>query len=442
MAHKKIVFILFIICHFAVSAADFDIRDFGAKADGQFLNTKAIQTAIDKCHETGGGTVMVPAGIYLAEMIKMKDAVCLYLSPGAVIKAVNNHNPYSSLIIFDKVEGASIKGTGKLWGNGKSFEIRESAPNRPYIVYIRGAKNIHVENVELYDGAAWALRIRDSERVIINGVIIYSHANFNNDGIDIDGKDIIISNCIIDSGDDAICLKSDNPKRFVENVTINNCILASNCNFIKMGTSSLCGFRNISISNCSLRHASESPYHEWNVKSKGSVKDSITGIAGIALEIVDGGTMEQVTISNITMTGVQTPIFIRLGSRKNPTGSLKNIVISNIAATSYSLLPSSINAVPDFYVENVILRDIIITNKYSTSQTVSEIVPENENAYPENRMFGWTLPSYGFYVRHAKNIIFDNVRIFPNEPDSRPAFWLEDTKDVDLRNSPGIVYRK
>lgn len=433
---KRIIIILLASVIYSINcfSQSVNILDFGARSDANFVNTKAIQDAIDYCTNIGGGTVFVPAGTFVTEMVRLKSNVDLHLSMGAKLQASGN-GKYLSLILFDGVENASVSGKGTLFGNGKEFTVGESAPNRPYIIFIRKSKHIGVEGVTLNNSASWALRMSGSENIIIHRIKIYSHANYNNDGIDIDSKDVVISDCIVDTGDDALCFKSEDRETQCENVVVTNCILRSNCNFIKMGTGSLGGFRNIAISNCALHKSSESSLHHWNVSSNYNITDSITGISGIALEIVDGGTMEQVTISNITMTGVQTPVFIRLGSRKNPTGILKNILISNVIATSHSKIASSITAVPGFHVENVTLRDIFITNKLSVASPLSKAVPEKETAYPENRMFGWELPSYGFYIRHAKNITLENIRISLLQPDARPAFWLEDAHNVRIINS-------
>ncbi|HCI55360.1 MAG TPA: hypothetical protein DFI01_05480, partial [Bacteroidales bacterium] len=265
------------------------------------------------------------------------------------------------------------------------------------------------------------------------GVRIYSFANENNDGIDIDGKNIIITGCIIDCDDDGICLKSDNPDYVVENISISNCIIASNCNAIKCGTGSRGGFKNISISNCVIRRPSEAPNRRWSQMIKGVSSDT-TVISGISLEVVDGAIMDQVTINNITMTGIQTPLFIRLGNRKG-LGSLRNIIISNITATSESLITSSITGIPGSYVENIIVRDVIFNYKGGgTEKEASDTVPEMENAYPENRMFGYALPSYGLYARHVKNFVFDNFRFNLNSPDARPAIILDDCHNIRLNN--------
>lgn len=434
MTKKLINLIILLTISIGAFSQQFNILDYGAKAQTGKINTTSIQKAIDACSLNGGGTVVVPTGTFVTGMIQLKSHVNLNLSNGAILQALANAE-YESLVLLDGVEDASVTGCGTLFGNGEEFVIEESAPGRPYIIWARNSKNVRIHDVNLYNSACWALKLTANDGVVVHGVKIYSHANFNNDGIDIDSKNVVVSDCIIDTGDDALCLKSETPNTICENVVVTNCILRSNCNFIKMGTGSIGGFKNIAISNCSLHKASESKLHQWNVASKQSIPDSITGISGIALEIVDGGIMDQVTISNITMTGVQTPIFIRLGTRKNPTGVLKNVLISNVVASSHSKIASSITGVPGFYVENVVLRDILINNQLGASAPVTRLIPESEKSYPENRMFGWDLPAFGFYIRHAKNIILDNVRINPVKDEVRPAFWLEDAHDVQIRNA-------
>jgi len=425
--HKLLVFVACLCCFITTHAQNFNIKDYRAVGDGKTINTSAIQRAVDACARNGGGTVIVPAGVFLTGMVNLKSNVNFHVGPGAILQGIAKGAKYTSLLLIDSAEHVSVTGEGIIFGDGKNFPVIESYPDRPYLIFARNSKNVKIENVTLRHSAAWALRLFGCEGVIIKGISIYSHANFNNDGIDIDSKDVIVSDCRVDSGDDGICLKNDDPKRPCENITITNCIVASNCNMIKMGTSSVSGFKNISISNCVFRKASESPLHHWNDAPTNYIADRITGISGIALEIVDGGHMDQISISNISMTGVQTPIFIRLGSRNNPTGSLKNVIISNVNATSASRMASAISAVPGFYIENVSLRDVIF--KHTGGGTLADYqaaVPENEKGYPENRMFGWTLPAYGLYVRHVKNLSLDNVQLQLMNADSRPAVWLED----------------
>lgn len=419
---------------------EYNILNFGAKNDGKTVNTKFIQEAINKCNADGGGRVIVPAGIYITGMIYLKDNVTFDLQKGSTlisstdIKDFPTNSQYNKCIIsIDGKENVSLVGEGTIDGQGDKFTVRNEAPNRPYVVYVHKSKNIHIKDVTLKNSARWTLRLLYSEHIFVTGVSIYSQTNYNNDGIDIDGRDIVISDCIVNCDDDAICLKSDS-KAFCEDVVVTNCVLRTNRNFIKFGTSSNGGFRNISISNIVMDVPFETHLTDWDKRIVG-VDEHITGITGIVLEIVDGGIMDRVTINNITMDGVQSPIFIRLGKRRNPVGELKNVLISNVFAKTHSLLPCTITAIPGYYVENITLRDVTVLVKGggNLEQATRDVI-ENEKGYPENRMFGDSLPGYGFYIRHAKNIRMYNVQFYLMKPDYRSAIYLNDVHGIKIRD--------
>lgn len=424
------------------NASNINVIEFGAKPDGFTDNTAIIQKAIDQCSASGGGTIYFCQGIFMSGTIFLKDNVEINLAKSAILKgiAIDSLYPVTSsgkkgFVRIDNVSNVTISGEGTIDGSGdnKIFQKGDDAILRPFLLECLGSKNIVVKDVRLQNSAFWTFHIFESNGVRVDGVKIYAHSNFNNDGIDIDAKNVIISNCMIDTDDDALCFKSES-KKMCENVVVSNCIFASNCNFIKFGTASYSGFKNISISNCVLRPASESKFRFWDKNIEG-ITDKITGISGIALEIVDGGTMDQITINNISMTGVQTPIFMRLGSRKNPTGSLKNILISNIVASTHSKIPSSIVGVLGFYIENVVIRDVILNCQGNgTIEDSNKEVLEKESAYPENRMFGNSLPAYGLFVRHAKNIHIDNLQLKLLNPDYRSAIYVEDANDLKIRS--------
>lgn len=423
---------------------DVNILDFGAVPDGKTLCTEAIQKAIDQCASSGGGTVEVPPGTYLTNSIHLKSNVNFHIQKGAVILGSTDPNGFvfkpfhgfatwgGAVILADSINDASITGLGVIDGQGFKKYFPKSGPRHMNITLYK-CKNIKVQDVTLINSSEWTFMIKESDGVIVKGIRIYSFSNENNDGMDIDGKNIIISDCIIDVDDDAMCLKSSNPDYLVENVTISNCVIASNCNGIKFGTAGYGGFKNISISNCIIRRPSEAANRKWSKTIKG-VSNDTTVISGIALELVDGGVMEQVVINNISMTGIQTPLFIRLGSRSG-SGSLKDILISNITATNESLITSSITGVPGSYVENVVVKDVIFNYKGTGTMLEAGIpVPEVENKYPENRMFGYSLPAYGLYARHVKNLVFENFRFNLLAPDARPAVILDDCHNIRFNN--------
>ena len=149
--------------------------------------------------------------------------------------------------------------------------------------------------------------------------------------------------------------------------------------------------------------------------------------------MVDGGTFEKVSITNITMNDVFTPVFIRFSNRHNKPQYMKDIIISNIIANSESLMTSSITGIPGYLVENIKISNVIFNCAGGgLVDHVVRTIPESEKAYPENRMMGSSLPSYGFYIRHAKNITLDNIRFNVGYTDQRPALWLEDAHNVRL----------
>ena len=438
---QTIMFYVFISNVIYANPIEINLINSGAIPDGITDNTQVIQKTIDRCSSNGGGTIYLPAGTFMSATIFLKDNITLKLNESAVLKAIPSGDAYPGkhflecgFVRIDGAQNVSIVGRGTIDGSGDHsiFQKGNNGSTRPYLVHCRDSRNILIRDVQLKNSAFWTLRLFQNDGVRIDGISIYSHNNWNNDGIDVDSKNVTISNCRIDCDDDGICLKSDGTE-LCENVVITNCNIASNCNPIKFGTASKAGFRNIVISNCVIHTASESKFRNWNEVIQG-VSDPITCISGIALEVVDGGLIDQVTITNISMLGVQTPIFIRLGSRSNATGSLQNVIISNITATTHSLLPCCISGVPGFNVENVIIRDMVVQCKGGgTLEDANRDVPEKEGSYPENRMFGDTLPAYGMYIRHAKNISLNNVQFHLLQPDYRPAIYLDDVEKAILR---------
>ncbi len=448
MLNFTIFGIIILLCSCSQTNNVHNIMDFGAVADTTVLNTLAIQKAIDKCTEKGG-VVLVPAGKYQTGTIKLKSNVELHLDKGAELLGSKSLSDYSSDIIgaveapeFNKClvysENAinlKITGEGVINGRGliSNFPVKNDGQlgERPMLMRFVNCKGITLSDVSFINSASWCTHLIDCDSILARNVTIDSHVNSNNDGFDIDGcKNILIENCIIHSGDDGICPKSTT-KRVVENLIVKNCRVISNTSAFKCGTSSLGGFRNISVTDCDF---------------------SDTRMGAIKLLLVDGGILEDIFISNITMNNVEGPIFIRLGNRGRkydvpttqiqnkdvqnegvPAGSLKNIKISNIKATVVSNVQNRcgimISGIPGHYIENVVLENIEISYPGGgTSEDAIRIVDEDVARYPEQFFFG-ILPSCGAYLRHTKNIEFKNVKMSTRKPDKRKMIVLTDTEN-------------
>jgi polygalacturonase len=293
------------------------------------------------------------------------------------------------------------------------------------------------------------LHLIDCKNIHFNAVTVrFRNNNFNNDGLDIDGcENVLIENCDINSGDDAICLKSS--KYPCRNIVVRGCKVSSNTAPLKFGTSSRGGFIDVKVTNC---YFYDSP------------------MGAIKLQLVDGGRLENVEISRIVMEDVGCPIFIRLGNRGNtyarrssgnpqeaPVGTLKNVRISDVVAevtiegrekateAKYKNIevkdaagvtdreksksgPIMITGIPGHYVENVVLENIKISYPgHGTTEDAKRSVPEDIARYPEQFFFG-VLPAWGAYIRHARNIQFINVELSTREKDARQEMSMEDVE--------------
>ncbi len=414
-----------------VFANDANITGYGAVPGTNKVNTEAIQKAIDYCASTGGGRVTVPAGKFLTGTIKLRSNVELYISKGGVILGSTADKDFVKALIYaEGQENISITGEGVIDGQG-TLQHFPRGSNRHRNIMFERCKNINVKDITLKNSSTWVMHLSRSEDVIVRGIRIHSYSNENNDGIDIDNsRNVVIADCILDCEDDVIVIKSGDINYVVENIAVTNCIISTNCNGIKFGTGSRGIFRNVAVSNCVIRKPTDVEHRKWG-KVKGVSGDSVV-ISGIALEVVDGGLMDQVVISNIAMTGVMTPVFVRLGNR-NGKGVLKNVMINNITATNESMLSSCIVGVPGSYVENITLSNILFNNRGGgTMKEATDTVPEKEAAYPENMMFGYSLPAYGLYLRHARNVVIENMRLQLQQQDYRPAIVADDCYNVRI----------
>ena len=337
----------------------YNVKNYGAIGDGKNLDSKAVNAAIDAASEAGGGTVYLPAGNYLSGSIRLKSNITLYLDQGSTIVAapVNAENGYdaeeesistqyqdlghshwkNSLIWGCDIQNVSIIGAG--WINGKNLYkdwVPGSKQDANKAISLYRCRNVILRDVTIIHGGWFAILATGVDNLTVDNLKI----DTNRDGIDIDCcRNVRVSNLSVNSPyDDGICLKSTfalGYARATENVTVTNCqvsgydegtlldgtfLRSKNSEYsnhptgrIKFGTESNGGFKNITISNCVFDYC-----------------------RGIALETVDGGILEDVTIINITMRDiVNDPIFLRLGARMRgpkgvPIGKLRRIKLSGI----------------------------------------------------------------------------------------------------------------
>lgn len=439
---------------------DFLITDFGAKPGGKVVNTVAINKAIQACHTHGGGRVVVPAGVFSTGTLLMKNNVELHLQMGATLlastalqdfplqpqpayRSQKDPGGWRALIYANEVNNIAITGPGTIDGNGAqqkpdpANKLGGDLDGRPRNILFISCKNIRVEQVHMRNAGIWNQHYLNCEDVVVDRIRVYNHANRNNDGIDIDGcRRFILSNSTFDTDDDAIVLKCTGAAA-VEDVVISNCIVSSFCNAIKAGTESTGGFRNIAISNCVIKPG---------VNTQPPIYGMRGGIAALSLEIVDGGIMEGITISNIAIEGTACPLYIRLGNRARkhtqsapvpPMGQMRNIAISNVTAYGTGNYASSITAIPGHYVENVSISNVQFFNKggLQAGGYIADVkdVKEDEKGYPQPTVWK-ELPSSGLFIRHAKNIQINGLMLGAEAADPRTPVIAVDVEDLQISN--------
>ena len=446
MKFLKIVLLLIFATQIA-TAITLNVRDFGAKGDGKTLDTKAIQAAVDNC-TLKGGKVILADGDFLSGTIYLKNNVTLVVEKGARILGSTkladypmNQNGFRfyaenyvnrALIYANKAVNIGIEGGGTIDGQGTNWQDKAYLI-RPYLFWFIECRKVNVKDVELRSPAMWMQYYLGCDDVRIENIKIHSHGSYNNDMLDIDGcRNVIVKGVIGDSDDDGITFKSTYG-RISENITVSDCIVRSHCNGIKFGTETTGGFRNVTITNCVVR-SSEVDEVLYGIRE---------GMSGIAVEIVDGGIMENINISDIVIDGPRVPIFVRLGNRARkhfpeapepPIGVMKNIKISNIIARAGSLNGCSILGTPGGYIENLSLSNIrIICTGGGTEKDALAIVPEHEKRYPESLSFG-ILSSYGMFIRHVKDLSLSGLSFDLQEKDARPLIQFDDVHNATARD--------
>jgi len=483
---------------------DFNVRDYGAVGDGKTLDSPAINKAIDAAAETGGGTVLVPTGTYLSGSIHLKSNIHLLIDAGAtILGAPQDMNVYdetepftlggyqdgghcffhNSLIWGENLTNVFITGQGTINGGGlvrsdgildrmvgfNKFDppVTNAAPpvrlgNKA--ISLKLCRNVLLRDVTIFHGGHFAILVTGCDNLTVDNVTM----DTDRDGIDIDCcRNTMVSNCRINSpNDDGLCPKSTyalGEWRPTENLTIVNCQVSgfeegtlidgtmkpskNHNGRIKFGTESSGGFRNCTVANCTFR-----------------------GCRGLALEEVDGGIMDNITINNITMMDIPDyAIYVTTGKRNRTPGvttnsRARNILISNIIADGVGKMSGiQIMGLPEQPVEGVRIENVRLTSNGGGTAKDAAIVPkELAEGYPEPRHLG-TLPAYGVYARHVKDLELANITVNFQTNDLRPAaafadvqgleidnfkpqvapgvkaaVFADDVKDVTVRNSPAV----
>lgn len=427
-----------------------DIVAMGAVPNSGQVITHILQKAIDSCHASGG-VVQVPRGEFIIGTVRLRSRIKLMINEGGVLKgspemaAYASHpsshafgkpaQEHKSLLWADGDSAITIFGRGTIDGNGTSAAFAQAArakETRPIMLRLISCRDITIRDIALRNAPFWVQQYVDCERLTLTGLRVHSFSQVNNDGLDLVGsRHVTIANCTIKSDDDGIVLKtlSDAPCKYV---TISNCRIASNCNAIKLGTETRGDIQFVTVQQCVIEPT--------GIESE-TWKRQI-GLAGLAVESVDGAAVSHITFAGIQISGVYAPFFIRLGNRATPynaaqpkpVGSIEQVLFRQITASSARIPENIISGIPGHRISGIIFDDVTLTMPGGQPAAASIDLPEKEDGYPELTMFGRSTPASCFYVRHAANVTFSNLKIKLEKPDQRPPFIADDVQGMKLLN--------
>ncbi|MDD4970395.1 MAG: glycosyl hydrolase family 28 protein [Paludibacter sp.] len=389
---KREFLILFVLTIFlSAKSAEYVIPNSGVLSDSTRLKTTVIQAAIDKASNEGGGTIVIPKGVYLSGALFFKPNTKLRLMEGAVLKGSDNIADYP--LIPSRMEGKSIyyyaalvnayhedsfgiSGPGTINGNGMKFWsyfwayrdsmklIGKSATNlevhRPRLLFIWGCNNVTISNVKLCNSGFWTTHLYECNDVLIEGCDIRSPFRPvkapSTDGVDIDVcKRVTIRNCYISVNDDGVCIKGgkgpDAQKRaengIVEDILVENCTFGESHGLLTLGSECIHA-RNITVRNCKVE--SNTPILRLKMRPD-------------TYQIFENITVENITGKCGTIIEMRpwTQFFTMEGSKEKPFGIVRNITISNIKADCHEF--GEMNGNKSDQVSNIVFKNIIATAK-------------------------------------------------------------------------------
>ena len=456
----------------AREAQAFDIRSYGAMGDGQTINTASIQKAIDACHATGGGRVVVPEGVFVTGSLRLKSRVTLKIDQGGILRGSPKIGDYTvetaplhwggswksstllwrqCLIYAEDAEQIGIEGPGTIDGQGGTE--RKIFPNandarRPMLVRFERCRRIAVSDVMLLDAAAFTTFFVHSEDIAIERVTIRNRKTPTGDGLDFDGcKRVRIADCDLDTGDDGIGPKTLHPDWPNEDFDISGCRITSRWHAIRVGAESIGAIRRLTVRDCVFTHCQ----------------------GGIKIESNEGAQFEDLAFTGIEMKQVRQP-FMVLASRfafsvlgssvRPPVGRIRNVRFKDIRVLvgvgesvgprgvdgkedPFKRLGSAVVSRPGTSIENVSFTNIDITfpgggtPELASRLDVGELM-ESSNYMKWATPFDGELPASALYLRHVKGVRLENVRLTVEKPDARAFIAGDDVAGLTLQ---GVVAR-
>lgn len=411
----------------------YNVRDFGATGDGKTLDKQAINKTIEACSAAGGGTVLFPAGVYRTGSVHLKSDLTLSLSAGATILGSENLKDYddligtgktpnwhAALIVGQGLHNVAITGRGVVDGNNVFDPEGEEKVRGPMGIFFHKCEGTTIQDITVKNAGNYAHLMDDCFRCYMRGVTVTGPS----DAVHmLNCKDFIITDCYFVTGDD--CVAGGGLERLV----VANCNLNCSCNAVRLSEGSgretidpngIKGLRNVAFSNLVIWGPG---VYELKISGRHDLRSAFN---------LTGG--DNVTISNVSVSGARSPLWMNL----RPDGVMRNVSINNLTATGVGRpqFPASIiQGLQDNPIESISLSNVTIVSEGGGPKDLLGSIPFHINAESY-----YSLPTYGLLCRYIRDLDLHNVRFRYSVKEARPALICENIERLELdgvRGQPG-----
>jgi len=402
----------------------FNVREFGAAGDGATLDTAALNRTIRTCSQAGGGIVFVPAGKYLTGTLLIGSNVTLWLAPGATILGSKDLRDYQSaltgagdwflaLILIRNARNVTITGEGTIDGNKVYNPKGDERIRGPHTILVDHSQSVSLRQFHIVDSSNFAMYVRFCQDVDLDHVSVRGGW----DGIHMYGaRHVSISNCKFWTGDDGIAGCR------IKNIIINGCLINSSANGFRIGG------EDVMIANCQIYGPGEAPHRtsgRTNLEAAINIFNARYECGSGPQPWMETPTerpiVDNLTISNVRIAGVRTPLSLRPWSHGNvPVG---RIVLNNVTATQVGKVPVIVSGTEENPIGSLVFNDVRMS--FAGAVEPSDVTSRNLNEY-------LILPAYAFHIARTNSVEFHNTRIEVGQSDCRPVLLARDVATIEF----------
>ena len=421
----------------------FNIREYGARGDGETIDTHAIQQAIDACHTAGGGRVLLPRGRYPSGTLRLRNGVTLHIDEGARLTGVKDLTAYAgfeaegwrnrrwnrALIIGEGLHNIAITGDGMIDGNRVFDPQGEEKMRGPHTIMLIDCQGVTLRDLTIRDSANYAFLFYACSDVHVEDATFeggWDAIHFR--GVDFKegparwNRNVQIRRCRFFTGDDCIA------GHYIEDAIVEDCVINSSCNGVRI----IGPARRLTFRRCEFFGPGRFPHRTSKRLNRTNM------LAGLLIQpsawTPTPGPLEDLVITDVTMRNVACALHVSI--REDNTGT--RLLFERLKATDVYSSAVSMESWADEPLGRVTLRDIDVAytpDAFDGPRIEGKPAVQSPIRKPGVGVWGRKLPVWGFYGRNIGQLHLDRIRLMTNDlEDARPVVRADDVDRFRLEH--------